>query len=163
MGGRGSSANRNSVQAAIDAYVSKDNRYISDSEAKILSNAIKQEGSNFDTVYRTVSPQEFGFNKVSQLRDNIDSIVGKAFGPEGFISTAKTREGTAGFLGVTLEISPNGIKGLDISERSKRKNEQEVLYDRGVAYQITSAKVLRDKEGDYMGLEIKAKLVKRRN
>lgn len=150
------------IQNAIDAYVSKDNRYISEQDARILDNTIKKSGIALDTVYRTVSPQEFGFNKISQLRDNINSIVGKTFGPQGFISTAKSQEGTAGFLGVQIKINPNGIKGLDISRQSKRTNEQEVIYGREIGYTITSAKVLKDKDGDYMGLDIVAKLVRRK-
>lgn len=176
MGGRGSSAVRGTSSLsseelnAVSTYVNMSNNIndLSPDKAEILEKAINRAGdvSGKVELYRSMSVKELGYNSIREIRENPSALEGKEFSTKGFMSTAKTTEGTGGLYAprtVLVKFTNSEVKGLDISKVSPKAHEQEVLFPRNsTAYRITSSKALYDKEGDFMNLEITAKIIKRR-
>ena len=150
------------ILKTVNEYVEKSND-IGRNVSEDLSNLINKYGdiSGKKKLYRVVSPQELGFEKIKFVKQNVDSLKDKIIKPRGFMSTSKTLEGTQGFLGMRIEIVEidDRVKGLDLSEISSKKQEAEVLFDKKVHYEIKSAKNIFDEDGDYVTTEIKVKII----
>ena len=155
--------NEKEKEEVINKYVQQSNSINLDDENK-LKKIIKEDGTIFGDVklFRKVSVKELGLEKLRQLKENPESIIDKVITPGGFVSTSKTEEGTAGFIGDVMleivEVSPKN-KGLDISNISGKKNEQEVLFNKGTSYQVISSRIIRDEDGDYITTKIKVKIL----
>lgn len=152
----------------ISGYVGLGNEMndLQPERAKALDAVIAKTGdvSGDISLYRAMSIKELGVGSKSELRNNPDMIVGKTFSTRGFMSTSKTREGTGidefsstAFRTALVHFVKAKTAGLDISEFSDRKDEQEVLFSRDASYKILSCKV----NGN--DIEIEAEILKKGN
>lgn len=133
-----------SEKSAIDDWVRSDNR-ISEANSKILSSTIQSKGNvkGNVTLYRNVTSPELGV-RFSEVRNNPDILVGREVTSRSFLSTSKSESGAQISSGTTIKITNvKNTQGLDISN-----------------YKITKCKLIKDKDGDVMGYDITASIIK---